>query len=165
MKLYEIDQALTEAFEAAIDPETGEIISEEAYAEFCQLEMDFNAKVENTCLYIKNLQAESDMIAAEKKKEIERFDKMKKRSDKEIENLKNYLATCLNGEKFKSALASVSYRNSTSVEVNASASDLPSDLCRWKDPEPDKAAIKAALESGKEIPGCALITKTSVIVK
>ena len=52
MNLYEIDAAIT----ACIDPETGEVLDEEALN---ALHMERSAKVESVALWIKNLNAEA----------------------------------------------------------------------------------------------------------
>lgn len=65
MTLYEIDKALMDAFDAAVDAETGEIIDEEAYVDFMQLDMEKDKKIENVGLWIKDLKAEAEAIRAE----------------------------------------------------------------------------------------------------
>ena len=56
MTLYEIDKAIQEALEGAVDPESGAIIDDELLAAYDQLRMDRDQKVENIGLYIKNLE-------------------------------------------------------------------------------------------------------------
>ena len=161
MKLYDIDKALMEAFEKAIDPDTGEIVDEEAYNDFCQLEMDRDQKIENVGLWIKDLKAESEAIKAEADKLLSR----KKVADNEIERLKDFLSRALNGEKFKTARLSVSYRRTESVSVCVPVSELPPDMIHWKDPEPDKKAIKEAIKNGMQIEGCKLEEKQSIQIR
>ena len=68
MTLYEIDKRIEDAMERAVDPETGEIISDEAMAELEQLDMDRGEKIENTAMYYKNLMSDADQLKAEAKK-------------------------------------------------------------------------------------------------
>lgn len=161
MKLYDIDKALMEAFEKAIDPDTGEIVDEEAYNDFCQLEMDRDQKIENVGLWIKDLKAESEAIKIEADKLLSR----KKAADNEIERLKDFLSRSLNGEKFETAKLSVSYRRTESVSVCVPVYELPPDMIRWKDPEPDKKAIKEAIKNGMQIEGCKLEEKQSIQIR
>ena len=67
MTLYEIDHAISEAFERAIDPETGELINEEAWAQLEALQMDREQKLENVALWVKDLNAEAAAIREEEK--------------------------------------------------------------------------------------------------
>lgn len=162
MTLYEIDKAIQEALEGAVDPESGEIIDEELLAAYDQLRMDRDQKVENIGLYIKNLEADAAAIKAEAKNLTARA----KAAENKAEHLRNYLQFCLNGQKFSSPRLSVSFRHSKKVEVDPERLyDIPDDFLRYKEPEPDKKAIGEALKAGEDIPGCALVDSVSMIIK
>ena len=94
MTLYEIDKAIQEALEGAVDPESGEIIDEELLAAYDQLRMDRDQKVENIGLYIKNLEADAAAIKAEAKNLTARA----KAAENKAEHLRNYMQFCLNGQ-------------------------------------------------------------------
>ena len=111
MTLYQINEQIAKAIELGFDPETGEILDESALE---QLQMDRDEKIENICLYIKDLIAESKALADEAKALTER----KERSAKKAESLKNYLQAMLDGQKWKSSKAIVSYRKTQSVVVD-----------------------------------------------
>ena len=66
MNLYEINAALEQAYEEAVDPETGEIIENEAYKAIDGLQMALEEKTENVLLWIKNLQADAEALKKEK---------------------------------------------------------------------------------------------------
>ena len=66
MRLYEIDGRIEQAIEAAVDPDTGEIISEEAYAYLESLQMEFERKAEGILLAIKNLRSDAEDLKKEK---------------------------------------------------------------------------------------------------
>jgi hypothetical protein len=74
----------------------------------------------------------------------------------------------LNGEKFKTARLSVSYRTSKAVEVDNEflkwAMSNGEQYLRYKEPEVDKTAVKEALEKG-EVPHAALVERVSVTIK
>lgn len=107
MKIYEIDRAI----EALVDPETGEVLD---FEEFEKLQMERDRKVENICLWVKNLTAEANAISAEIKNLTER----KQAAEKKAEYLKVYVKVLLGGAGFVSSKVAVSYRKSEAVEVN-----------------------------------------------
>ena len=155
--LYEIDQAIKE-FEFEIDEETGEILNVEALDE---LQMEYADKVNNVCLFIKNLRADETAYDNEMKVFKDKKDRAKRKADK----LEEYVKNILGGEKFKSEQVEVTYRKSTKVEV-VDQGEIPTDYLRVKTTiEPDKTAIKAALKAGEEITGAQLVETQSMTIK
>lgn len=153
MKLYEIDQAIMDC----IDMETGEIINEELLN---ALEMERESKIENVALWIKDLKAEAEALKAEKLAFAER----QKVAENKMESLKKWLAYALNGEKFKTVRASVTFRTTQKVEV-ADIYKLDENFLKYKEPEANKEAIKKAINEGQEVAGATLVPSTSVIIK
>ena len=153
MKLYEIDQAIMDC----IDMETGEIVNEELLND---LQMERDTKIENVALWIKELKAEAEALKAEKMAFAER----QKVAENKMESLKKWLAYALNGEKFKTVRASVTFRTTDKVEI-ADIYKLDENYLRYKEPEADKDAIKKALKAGQEVAGATLVPSTSVIIK
>ena len=151
--LYEIDQAILDC----VDMETGEIIDIE---KLDQLQMDRERKVENTALYIKNLLSDAAAIKEEKDKLAER----QRVCEGKARRLKEYLSEYLAGEKFKTPKVAISYRRSESVNVS-DIWKIPEEYLKYKDPEPNKTAIKAVLKSGGEIPGVQLIETQNIQIK
>lgn len=161
MTLYEINQAIIDALENAVDPETGEI-AEDVAAALEALDIKRNEKLENIACYIKDLEAEGKAIRDEEKALAAR----RRTTERKTERLKDYLAWALQGEKFKSARCAVSFRKSTAVEIAPDAlTHLPERFLRFKDPEADKTAIKDALKAGEVIDGCKLVENVSMIIK
>ena len=158
MTIYEIDKEILNC----IDPETGEIIDIDKLNE---LELERDAKIENVACWIKELKAEAEAIKAEKLALAER----QKVAENKAESLKKWLAFALNGEKFKTAKCSVSFRKTESVEVtDEGLSNLMKEhdeLLTYKAPEPNKKAIKDALKDGLSVQGVRLECNTSVIIK
>lgn len=159
MTLYEIDKALMDAFDAAVDAETGEIVDEGAYGDFMQLDMEKDEKIENVGLWIKDLKAEAEAIRAE---ELLLSGRRRAKENK-LEQLKSWLSYALDGEKFETAKLRISYRKSQSVE--ADLDKLPDKYLRFRDPEPDKKKLAADLKAGKEIPGAVLIEKQNLQIR
>ena len=159
MTIYEIDNEIMNC----IDMETGEVIDTEKLNE---LQMERDAKIENVALWIKELKAETEAIKNEKQALAER----QRVAENKAESLKNWLAYALNGEKFKTAKCSISYRNSESVEVTEEGLEAlmrdHEDLLTYKAPEPNKKAIKDAIKNdGLTVAGVQLLQKTSTIIK
>lgn len=158
MKLYEIDNAILDC----IDLETGEVIDTERL-DALQIERD--AKIENVALWIKDLKAEAEAIKAEKQALAER----QRVAENKAESLKKWLAYALDGQKFSTAKCAVSFRKTEKVEI----SDVGmirlmkehDELLTYKDPEPNKTAIKQALKDGLSIQGVQLVQNVSTIIK
>ena len=158
MTIYEINEGILNC----IDPETGEIIDIDKLNE---LELERDAKIENVACWIKELKAEAEAIKTEKQTLAER----QKVAENKAESLKKWLAYALQGEKFKTAKCSVSFRKTESVEVtDEGLSNLMKEhdeLLTYKAPEPNKKAIKDALKDGLSVQGVRLGCNTSVIIK
>ena len=159
MTIYEIDRAIMEC----IDLETGEIIDTE---QLDKLQMEREAKIENVACWIKELKAEAEAIKAEKQALAER----QKVAENKAESLKKWLAYALDGKKFSTAKCSVSFRNTESVEVTPEGlenlmRDGKDELLTYKQPEPNKTAIKQALKDGLSVQGIQLIQNVSTIIK
>ena len=158
MTLYKINEQLRNAIEFGCDPETGEIIDTVALEE---LEMARDEKIENICLFIKDLKAEAAAIKTEK----DVLDARMKASTKKADSLTNYLQLMLSGEKFKTSRCAVSYRKTQAVKIT-DESLLPDTYIRRKViEEPDKVAIKEALKAGGEVAGACLEDRQSMTIK
>lgn len=154
--LYELSSELAN-FELEIDEETGEVLNADQLE---GIEMERNAKIENICLWIKNLKSDAAAYKAEK----DSFEKKRKTAENKAEALKKYVQFVLAGEKFKTGKVSVSYRKSESVEC-ADVLKVPDDYLRYKDPELDKTKAKEALKAGIEIEGCKLVEKQNMQIR
>lgn len=144
MNIYEIEQAIM----SLVDLETGEITD---FSAFESLAMAKDEKIENIALWIKNLNAEAKAIREEEKNLAER----RKAAENKSDSLKMYLDSVLNGEKFSTAKVAISYRKSSSVEVDDGfmewAKENADSLLKYSEPSVDKTAIKEAIVSGKAI--------------
>lgn len=166
MKLYEIDKALEAALEAAFDPDTGEVLDDEAMQTVEELELAREDKLEGIALWIKDLDAEATAIREEEKKLAAR----RKAIENKEERVKGFLKYALAGEKFKTARVAVSYRTSEAVEIaeDVNAYDLitiDQNFVKLPAPEINKIALKAALKEGAEIEGVQLVKRTSIQIK
>ena len=158
MNLFEINAAIETAFMNCVDPETGEVIGDTAELDALQIEMD--EKVENIACLIKNLKAEEEAIQNEERKLKSR----RQACENHAEWLRRYLANSLQGEKFKSARVSISWRKSQAVEVE-DVWKLPAEFIRMADPEHKKTEIKEALKAGIEVPGAELVDNLNMTIR
>ena len=153
MNLYEIDSNILDC----VDEETGEIFDVDKFEE---LSIERDAKIENICLWIKNLNAEVEALKAEK----DAFTKREKSAKNKMESLKKYISGYLDGNKFETSKVKVSFRKSEQLEVD-DYNLLPDEFLRFKEPEPNKDAIKAALKEGKVLEGVSVVTKYNIQIK
>lgn len=158
MSIYDIDDAIL----SIVDMETGEIEDEKRFDE---LQMERTQKVENIGCFYKNLVAEAKAMRDEEAALAQR----RKAVENKAERIKNLLVYALKGNKFESPKVRCSYRKSKSVQVDNSfvawAQEHAEDLLTFKEPTPNKTAIKAALEGGREIAHAAIVSSESLQVK
>ena len=161
MNLYEIDNQIMDAFEQAVDPDTGEIINSSAYDALNELQLEFDRKAEGILLWIKNLSAETEALKQEK----QAFEARQKAAENKAESLKKYISTVLNGQKFSTPRVSVTWRKSESAEYDGDVLTLPVECVRMKAPEVNKAELKKLLKSGAIIKGASLVTRQNIQIK
>lgn len=158
MSIYEIDDAIM----SLVDMETGEIEDEKRLDE---LQMERTKKVENIGCYYKNLVAEAKAMREEEANLAQR----RKAVENKAERIKALLVYALKGKKFESPKVRCSYRKAKSVQVDASfvawAQMHANDLLTFKEPTPNRTAIKAALEDGREVEHAEIVTNESLQVK
>ena len=153
MKLYEIDAEIMNL----IDDETGEIADTERFDE---LSMERDAKVENMCLWVKNLKAEAEALKAEK----DAFAQRQKVVENKMNSLKEFIARYLEGCSFKTTKVNVSFRKSESLEIS-DVYKIPEDFLKYKEPDVDKTALKQAIKAGAEVEGASIIEKLNIQIK
>ena len=161
MKLYEIDQAIL----ALVDPETGEILDYEAFAE---LKLAREEKVEGMALWCKNLDAEAAAIKAEENALAERRKPLERKSA----NLKKYITEILAGDKFTTARVACTFRKSKSVEIQDEAEFIRTmqegqhfEYLKYSPPTVNRTEITNAIKAGKEVPGAQLVEKSNLSIK
>ena len=144
MNLYEINNEILNC----VDEETGEIVDFERLQE---LQIEKTSKIENLGLWYKNLISDAQAL----KNEIDALTERKKKSESKAEQIKAWLADILSGSKFETARTQMFWRKSKTVEVDDDfvgwARDNRDDLLTFKEPTPDKKAIKAALDTGEDV--------------
>lgn len=163
--LYEIDKDLEEAMSFEIDEETGEIISDLSKLDVLMMERE--QKIEGVICAYKNANAEKEML----KCEADNLYKRAKQAERKAESMKNWIAYALNGEKFSSPKAAVSYRKSKAVRIDNEEMFLNwaelsghDELLKFEKPKISKTAVKDFLLSGGDCPA-ELEERESIIIK
>ena len=143
MNLFEINDAITRCVKLAdgdyVDTETGEVIDTAAIE---QLEMDRDTKIRNIACWIVNLKSDITALKAQGKT----FKERRESAERKMESLKSYLSAFLNGKKWQNSEVAISWRKSESVEVEEGAA-IPEQYLRYKEPEINKAQLKADLKA------------------
>ena len=153
MNLYEIDNAILDC----VDMETGEILDVEKLE---ALSMERDEKIENICLWIKNLKADAEALKEEKMA----FAQRQKVAENKMESLKKYLTSYLAGAKFKTAKVQVSFRKSETVEISEGA-QVPEEFLKYKEPEVDKTGLKKAIKEGRTFEGVQMVENQNIQIK
>lgn len=161
MNLYEINAAIS----ALVDPETGELMDYEAFE---SLQMEREQMIEGMALWVKDLDATAKAIKAE----MDSLSERKKAAESKADRLKSYLDMALEGQKFETPRCVVSFRKTSSVEVEdadklilwAEQNGL-TDCIRYKPPEVSKSGVTALIKTGAAVPFAHLKTGRSVGVK
>lgn len=153
MNIFDIDKHILEC----VDLETGEIIDPEKLE---ALEMEREKKIEGCGMWYKDCLAQAAAI----KEEADKLTARAAQLTKKAESIKAYLEMALNGEKFKSDRVVVSYRKSEQVEIGTDFdwTTAPDEYLSFKDPAPNKTAIKKALKAGTDIAGCKIVSKMNI---
>lgn len=170
MTLYDIDAQIAALEDAAeddmlIDQETGELISVSQALD--ALRMEREAKLENVACWVKNLSAEADAIREEENRLVKR----RKAAETKAANLKAWLLAAMTREdgttdKLKTGRVMVSVKKNPPSTVVDDEALLPWAYKTVKEiVAQDKAAIKAAILAGEEVPGAHLEYGRSVIIK
>ena len=173
VSLYEIDERLVTLIEEQFDTEDGTIYenASELAKKIDEVAIDLDKKIENIGCYIKNLEAEVEML----KHEEDNLGKRRKTAERKIASLRDYLNGYLEAVypkdedrakwKFKTAKVVLGYRKSSSVEV-PDIEKLDKEYIKIKtEVSPDKTAIKDAIKNGKEVIGAFIKNKINLSVK
>jgi DNA repair ATPase RecN len=146
---------------ALIEQNNGEM-SDDLHEAYINSREELNNKAKAYIYVIRNKENLISNIDAE----IDRLKEMKKRTENEIDRIKNYLSMAVDTfGNFETGLHKISNRISKSVEVT-DYNQLPKEYLKEKiEISADKTAIKKAIESGVNISGALLVTKSNLQIK
>ena len=161
MTLFEIDQEIKNCIITddgmAVSGITGEYLDTD---KLDALKIERSKKIRNIACWGRYLDGECDGDSTL----IAQFTARKRRDEALQKRLKEYLQFVLDGEKVKADEFEISYRKSTSVEIE-NEKMIPNE---YRIPQPskiDKKAIGAALKGGEEVPGADLVTRQNIQIK
>lgn len=159
LPLYELESRLLAAHEEMSEAmERGEEVPASTLAVVEEYALAVGEKRDACAAVIRRLESEAEYVDGE----IKRLTLIKARREAAAERLRGYVLSIMrahNLEKVKGVTTTFTVmQNQPSVEVGLPAEALPAEYQRAipAKVEPDKLAIKAALNSGTEITGCRL---------
>ena len=161
MKLYEVNQMIEGIFEQLVDPETGEIVENEALlAQLDSLQMERSRILEYLAKLVLNTRSQMAALKEEEKRLKERRASLERKDTRLMEILDRECA----GEKTDCGVATICYRKTTRVEVGDDATAVSwlmehghSQCYKVPAPEISKSEVKKLLAAGTEVPGVALV--------
>ncbi len=158
MNLYEMTTAAAELYDLLTSGE----IDEQIFIDTLQA-MGTEEKLESYCKVIRQLEADAEMLKAEK----ERIDKKKKAVDNSIDRMKTAIIQFMKVQQTdKASAGTFSVALSTSKAVNiVDESKIPARFLVEQAPKIDKYAIRKELMGGAEIEGCELQINEGVRIK
>lgn len=162
MNIYDINSAykLAEDRLFATVNDYGELDAE-ALEAFQNIALERDTAIEACILSDKNDKAFLEALDAE----IKALQNRKKTVANRIEWREGYLTTLLDGNKFETAKAKASFRKSDRVTI-ISPELIPDEYNKVQiKSEPDKALIKTAIKSGKQVAGASLDTFLNIQIK
>lgn len=161
MKLYEVNQAIEDIFGLLVDPETGEVIPDEALlAQLESLQMERSRILEYLAKLVLNTRSQVSGLKEEEKRLKERRAMLERKDDR----LMAILDHECHGEKTDCGVATVCYRKTTKVDVSDDATAISwlmenghPQCYRVPAPEISKTEVKKLLTAGTEVPGVSLV--------
>lgn len=135
-----------------IDDELDDLLSE--------AEISFAEKVESVANYALNCFSDAEQYAAEAK----RLSGLARAAEEKGRAMERYLSVM--GAEGSYGIRKISYRHSSQVLVECSASELPAEYRREKNTvEADKVALKDAIKRGEKIEGVRIVDNTNISIK
>ena len=164
--LYELSDKILTALDIFSEmDECSEAEKAEAQVIINQLAESFNDKAVSVAMFIRNLEVEAEAIAEAKKSMDAREKALKAKANR----IKSYLLSEMKRtetKQIKCPYFVLSVRKNPVSVVIAQNAVIDSDLLLPPKPqEPDKKAIKAAIESGRVVFGCSLESGESLTIK
>lgn len=142
-------------------------LDEATISDTLEAESNLVEKSQSVAFVIRNLEAFADTVKAEADAMADRAKRVRNRADA----VKKYLHQCMNlagVQKIEHPQFTISIRkNPASVQIDG-VDLIPAEfMCTPEPPPPapDKKAIKAAIEAGKDVPGASLVRGESLQIK
>ena len=172
LRLYEYPEAYRELWgrvedDAEGSPVGGEgtcVISDTGKAEFDALEGGYSEKVENIAKLVRSLEATKDALGAESKRLTARATSIKRK----VEWLNGYVLdsmVALGHSKIEGEVLVVSVSQHQRVRI-VDETAIPETYCvRTETVRPDKALIRDAIKTGRDVAGAELVSNPSLRIR
>lgn len=141
MNIYQINAEILDC----IDLDTGEIIDEERLH---QLEMQKEKKIENVCLWVKNITADIEAFKAEEGS----LAKRRKSKERLRDSLMNYLDYAVDLDGFETTRVKAKFNKGEKVVI-LDKDLIPEHYWKTKEPELSKSEIKRDIKAGIKVEG------------
>lgn len=159
MTLYEMKEAARQLYDMLTDGD----IPEEAVNDTLEA-MGVEGKIEDYCCVISELNGDIAKIDIETKRLAERKAVIQRGIDRMKKGLADYMTTTRK-KKITTELFNLSFRKSEAVVITNETA-LPAEFIKTKTTTaPDKAAIKTAIKSGREVSGAEIQTNMNLQIK
>lgn len=164
MNLYQLHEGYLNLVEVLENAGEDDNLRELVTNSLNEIEDSIKDKADNVVRFIRNLESEVNAIKEEEKRLVE----MKKKREKQVENLKQYLfdfTKVADGQKIKGSIFTVSIKKNPASVVVDDLEVIPEEYKRVKTiVEADKTLLKKALKDG-EVAGVHLEQKESLNIK
>lgn len=158
--LYELNEKLAK-YQMEFD-EDGVWVNED---ELTELKMAKEEKRENIALWIKNLEAEAQMVYTEAKNLLDRHKKIVNKAN----HLHDYLAFDLDGEPFKTPKVDCRWRKSESVEITKPEAVperfIKNEVVKTPQKNEIKKYLKEVEAKGEEVPWARIDKRNNLTIK
>lgn len=169
MNIFEIEESIAKLYDSLIDEDGN--VNDEVVKAIESLTGEREKKIENTALFVKQMDYDIKALREEKK----RIDSRIRQKQRTADYLKGLLMGTLEGERFESPRVKVTFRKSKKVEISddfvpfCKANGFEDYYEEVVDFKTDKNKLKKAITSG-EIPAalldhCNLIENKNVIIR
>ena len=164
MNLYQLHEGYLNLVEVLENAGEDDNLRELVTNSLNEVEDNIKDKADNVVRFIRNLESEAGAIKEEEK----RLAEMRKKREKQVENLKQYLfdfTKVADGQKIKGSIFTVSIKKNPVSVVVDDLEVIPEEYKRVKTViEADKTLLKKALKDG-EVAGVHLEQKESLNIK
>jgi len=159
-KLHQYPDAIDNALERAVNPDTGEIIDDGWLSELLSLQANQSLDVLDLATAFVSLEAEAEKIRNAEKMLAARRHRIEKFAD----GIKGIVAEIADGKKIANEIVQIGWRKSTATVVNCEATDLPPEFQNVK-VTANVSAIKDAIKAGATVAGCQLVERNNVQIR
>ena len=164
MNLYQLHEGYLNLVEVLENAGEDENLRELVTNSLNEIEDNIKDKADNVVRFIRNLESEANAIKEEEK----RLAEMRKKREKQVENLKQYLfdfTKVADGQKIKGSIFTVSIKKNPASVVIDDLEAIPEEYKRVKTVvEANKTLLKKVLKDG-EVAGVHLEQKESLNIK